>query len=68
MRHFGMMQVVRRVQDGLGVAIGFCDTVTGRPLSTILPKELAPVLQTVTGQGPSSCMYILSFILDCASH
>ncbi|KAJ6788151.1 hypothetical protein PWT90_03252 [Aphanocladium album] len=54
LRHFGMMQVVRRVQDGLGVAIGFCDTVTGRPLSTILPKELAPAIQTVTGQGPSS--------------
>ncbi|OAA72414.1 Flavin reductase-like, FMN-binding protein [Cordyceps fumosorosea ARSEF 2679] len=53
-RHFGMMQVVRRVQDGVGVAIGFCDTVTGRPLSTILPKELAPVLQTVTGQGSST--------------
>ncbi|XWX00186.1 hypothetical protein V2A60_008206 [Cordyceps javanica] len=53
-RHFGVMQVVRRVQDGVGVAIGVCDTVTGRPLSTILPKELAPVIQTVTGQGPSS--------------
>ncbi|KAM3486635.1 hypothetical protein MY8738_000501 [Beauveria namnaoensis] len=46
-RHFGMMQVVRRVQDGVGVAIGFCDAVTGRPLSTILPKEFAPVLQTI---------------------
>ncbi|KAM3439639.1 hypothetical protein MY4824_002631 [Beauveria thailandica] len=53
-RHFGVMQVVRRVQDGVGVAIGFCDTVTGRPLSTRLPKEFAPVLQTVTGQGPST--------------
>ncbi|KAM3528272.1 hypothetical protein NHJ13051_002535 [Beauveria bassiana] len=46
-RHFGVMQVVRRVQDGVGVAIGFCDAVTGRPLSTILPKEFAPVLQTI---------------------
>ncbi|EGX89586.1 oxidoreductase, putative [Cordyceps militaris CM01] len=62
-----MMQVVRRVQDGVGVAIGFCDTVTGRPLSTILPKELAPLIQTVTGQGPSKYIQSRGF-RPSASH
>ncbi|PMB68963.1 hypothetical protein BM221_005549 [Beauveria bassiana] len=53
-RHFGVMQVVRRVQDGVGVAIGFCDAVTGRPLSTILPKEFAPIDVSSRGFRPSA--------------
>lgn len=48
-RHFGVFRAVRLLRDGLGVAVGVGETLTGKKLSSILPKELAPVFTAVKG-------------------
>ncbi len=57
-RYFGVLGAARLLRDGLGVAVGLGETLTGKKLSSILPKELAPVFSP-GNQAGSACKFEL---------